>query len=279
MKLARVAVLGVAVGAGLLAALIAMNMSSAPPPPAPKAEVPQVVKANQVLVATKDINIGTKLDAGSVEWRDWPSNGLSTNFIVRQGEGKEQIDPIVGAVARGNIFAGEPIIAGKLLRSDQGVMAAILPKGMRAVATRIAADTSAGGFILPNDRVDVIMTRQVTDGGPDAGGGGDNRFRTETILSNVRVLAIDQMLGQKDTGETVVVGQTATLELSPQQAEILTVAQQMSDRLTLALRSAADSDPRADQGEDATHLIGGTRKNGAVTVVRSGIAHDVSAIR
>lgn len=278
MKLARVAVLGVAVGAGLLAALIAINISSAPPAPENQATVPQVVQANQVLVATKDITIGTKLDGQSVEWRDWPSSGLSTSFIVRQGDGNAQTEQYVGAVARGNIFAGEPIIAGKVLRSDQGIMAAILPKGMRAVATRIAADTSAGGFILPNDRVDVIMTRQLDKGGADTSGGSDNGFRTETILSNVRVLAIDQTLGEKD-GETVVVGQTATLELTPQQAQILTVAQQMSDRLTLALRSAADSDPKADHGDDAVHLIGGTRKNGAVTVVKGGVAHDVSAIR
>ena len=115
-------------------------------------------------------------------------------------------------------------------------MSAILPEGKRAVATRIAADTSAGGFILPNDRVDVIMTRQA----PNANGESGTQYITETILNNVRVLAIDQTIEEKN-GEKVVVGQTATLELTPQQAQILTVAQQMSDRLTLALRSIADA--------------------------------------
>ena len=145
----------------------------------------------------------------------------------------------VGAIARSTFYAGEPITEAKLIRTDRGFMSAILPAGKRAVATKIAADTSAGGFILPNDRVDVIMTRQTTT--PPSGAAATSSI-TETILNNVRVLAIDQTIEDKN-GEKVVVGQTATLELTPQQAEILTVAQQMSDRLTLALRSIADSPP------------------------------------
>ena len=141
-------------------------------------------------------------------------------------------------------------------------------QGKRAVATRIAADTSAGGFILPNDRVDVIMTRQ--DRKNPGGRGG---YITETILNDVRVLAIDQTIEEKD-GEKVVVGQTATLELTPQQAEILTVAQQMSDRLTLV---AAQHRRRREPGigGDAIHLIGGVKRNGAVTVVKNGVAKEV----
>lgn len=275
MKLARVAVMGVAVGAGLLAALIAVNMTrhEAPPPVETVGEQP-VIPATNVLVAASDIPVGTKLTADSVQWHEWPKDSVSPNFIVREGSGDDQVTPLVGAIARASIYAGEPVIDGKLIHSDQGIMAAILPKGMRAVATRIAADTSAGGFILPNDRVDVIMTRQADQ--KDTSGGA--QYLTETILNNVRVLAIDQTIEEKN-GQSVVVGQTATLELTPQQAQILTVAQQMSDRLTLALRSAADSNPNEDRGEDAVHLIGGTRKNGAVTVVRNGVPRDVSAIR
>jgi pilus assembly protein CpaB len=162
-------------------------------------------------------------------------------------------------------------------------MSAILPQGYRAIATRIAADTSAGGFILPNDRVDVIMTRP----NPDQGANG-SPFLTETILNNIRVLAIDQTIENTNAnasdpnagGQTTVIGQTATLELTPQQAQILTVAQQISDHLTLALRSVADSRASpTDSAGDAIHLIGGTKRNGAVTVVRNGVARDVSGIR
>ena len=285
MKLARVAVLGIAGGAGLIAALLALRLAT--PVPAPVATVAQVpASTSAVLVATKDIPIGSRLQADSVRWQDWPLTDISDRFIARSGTGDQQIGPLLGAIARASIFAGEPISDVKLIHADRGFMSAILPQGMRAVATRIAAETSAGGFILPNDHVDVIMSRKA-DGGPDSTGSG---FVTETILNNVRVLAIDQTIenndanssstkGASDTGQTVI-GQTATLELTPQQAEILSVAQQMSDRLTLALRSVADSHVLpTDSAADAVHLIGGSKSNGAVTVVRNGVARDVSAIR
>jgi pilus assembly protein CpaB len=282
MKIARVTVIGIAVGAGLIAAFIAMRLTAPAPAPevvvAPETPVPLA----QVLVATKDVPLGGKLVADSFTWQDWPRAGLSDRFIQKNGDGSTQIEPLVGAIARASIYAGEPITEAKLIHSDHGFMSAILPQGMRAVATRIAADTSAGGFILPNDRVDVIMTRQA----PDSTSGGGNSFLTETILNNVRVLAIDQTIENSsdnskggDGGQTVI-GQTATLELTPQQVQILAVAQQMSDHLTLALRSVADSrSTPADKAEDAIHLIGGTKRNGAVTVVKNGVARDVSAIR
>src|SRR5690606_23864255 len=133
----------------------------------------------------------------------------------------------------------------KLIGEGQSFMSSILPSGKRAVATQIAADTSAGGFILPNDYVDVIMTRRSTSAGT-AGEG----FITETILKNIRVLAIDQAIQEDEEGRRVRVGDTATLELSPGQAEIITVAQQMADRLTLALRPVADAqEPVESAGE------------------------------
>ena len=278
MKLARVAVLGVAVGAGLIAALIALNLSA----PAP---APVVVAGEAAPVAPSTFRFSSPPRTSpsarsspptSMQWQDWPSTGVAGTYIQKSGTGESQVDPLVGSIARASIYAGEPISEAKLIHSDRGFMSAILPQGMRAVATKIAADTSAGGFILPNDRVDVIMTRQ----GRDAGGGRGNEFLTETILNNVRVLAIDQTIENDKDGEKVVVGQTATLELTPQQAQILTVAQQMSDRLTLALRSVADSNVvPADSAADAIHLIGGTKRNGAITVVKNGVARDVSGIR
>ena len=126
---------------------------------------------------------------------------------------------------------------------------------------------SAGGFILPNDRVDVIMTRR----GDDNDGA---EFITETILENVRVLAIDQTIEEKD-GEAVVVGETATLQLNSDQAKILTVAQQMADRLALALRSLEDSGDEITTG--AEYLLNGRRGNGRIRVIKYGNTKDVLA--
>ncbi len=272
MKLSRVIVLGVALGAGAIAAVLAVNLTS-PPPPQPVAVQPEQPVNSQVLVAAKDIPMGTTLAPAMVTWQDWPSNGVSDKFMVRKSPA-EGTDEVNGAIARATFYAGEPIVDAKLIRSDRGFMSAILPEGKRAVATKISADTSAGGFILPNDRVDVIMTRHANDKDVTT-----NEYITETVLHNIRVLAIDQTIEDKN-GEKVVVGQTATLELTPQQVEILTVAQQMSDRLTLALRSIEDakSGP-GDVGGDAVHLIGGTKRNGAVTVVKAGVAREVSGLR
>jgi len=136
-----------------------------------------------------------------------------------------------------------------------GFMAAILPAGMRAISTQISPETGAGGFILPNDRVDVILTMK---GGRDADKSGGH---SETILRNVRVLAIDQTVEEKN-GQKVVVGRTATLELAPGQAEALALSQQLGT-LSLALRSIADNSTE-DLKDDAN-----SRRN--VSIVRFGV--------
>jgi len=276
MKLSRVIVLGVALGAGVIAAVLALNLTRAPhqvagPGPQPPSDTVDV------LVAGKDIPMGTTIDQGALSWQKWPKDGVTSRFIVAaspaaEGDGAKKA---IGAIARASFYQGEPITDAKLIHSDQGFMSAILPEGKRAVATKISADTSAGGFILPNDRVDVIMVRRKASNNIS----GSNDYITETVLHNVRVLAIDQTI-EEQNGEKVVVGQTATLELTPKQAEILTVAQQMSDRLTLALRSVEDSTPTpADAAADAVDLIGGTKGNGTVTVVKSGVVSQVTGLR
>ena len=168
------------------------------------------------------------------------------------------------------MYAGEPLRRSKLVGEGRSFMSSILPSGKRAVATQISADTSAGGFILPNDTVDVIMTRR-----SDTGTGGETGFITETILKNIRVLAIDQKIQEDEEGRLVIVGNTATLELTPQQAEIITVAQQMADRLTLALRSVADA--QEGVGESADYLLSGNGRNGTVRFIKSGEVSEVGA--
>jgi pilus assembly protein CpaB len=164
------------------------------------------------------------------------------------------------------MYAGEPLRKSKLVGNGKSFMSSILPAGRRAIATQIAADTSAGGFILPNDFVDVIMTRRA-DSGTGTG------YVTETILKNIKVLAIDQTIQEDEEGKKVKVGDTATLELTPQQAEIITVAQQMADRLTLALRSVADAQEVPDS--EADYLVSSSGKRSTVRLIKSGEVSEV----
>ena len=141
-------------------------------------------------------------------------------------------------------------------------MAAILPTGMRAVSTEISPETGAGGFILPNDRVDVILSKH--DKNPDRNGAGDI-VNSEIILTNIRVLAIDQAPREKD-GQNSLVGKTVTLELKPEQTETLARARQ-SGTLSLALRSIADVNIVESNADDQNH-----KRSDAVNIVRYGIA-------
>lgn len=237
MNTARLIVLGVAVAAGGLAALVAgsLNQTEAPPP-APVAKV----ETTGVLVAKSDIGIGHAVSAADFEWQPWPKSIVNSAFI-RQSDRPDAIKELAGSIARAPIAAGEPVRENKLIKADgSGYMAAILPAGMRAVSTEISPETGAGGFILPNDRVDVILTRRDRDTEHVT---GVESHLSETILSDVRVLAIDQTVEDKD-GQKVVVGRTATLELTSRQAETLALARKMGT-LSLALRSLADANKGA----------------------------------
>lgn len=266
MKVAQLAALGVAVFAGGGAFVVANNLASQPEPvqQVQQDRGPQI-ELEEVLVAGNNISLGTSIKEGMLDWKQWPKEGIADGYITRtnfpNGLGLEK-DP---AIARGSFFAGEPIRESKLVRSDKGYMSAILPAGQQAIATSISTATSAGGFILPNDRVDVIMTRR--------DGQNDEVFTTETILQNVRVLAIDQTIEEQEDGEPVVVGETATLQLSPDQAKILTVAQQMADRLSLALRSLEDSGDEITTGAD--YLLNGSGNSGRVKIIKYGSTQEV----
>jgi pilus assembly protein CpaB len=261
----RIIILGVAVLAAGGAGYLAMNMVA--PPPQTETEIAvtrPAVETDDVLVATESMNTGATIE-GQLRWQEWPVGALSPDFITRSTR-PEAIEELQGSVIRSSVAQGEPVRPIKLLGPDQSFMSSILPSGKRAVATQIAADTSAGGFILPDDYVDVIMTSR-----PAERSGG---YVTETILENIRVLAIDQTIRENEEGQLVQVGQTATLQLTPRQAEIITVAQQMADRLTLALRSVRDVDPN-DETDGAEHLLTGGASGGAVTIIKSGRRSEV----
>lgn len=244
MKAARLVVLGIAVAAGGLAAILAGGYESAPPPPAP-APVPQIATID-ILVAKNDIGIGTALSDQDIQWQTWPESAANPAFI-RKSEHPDALQQFVGAIVRVPMAAGEPVRENKVIRGKgSGYMAAILPSGMRAYSTEISPETGAGGFILPNDRVDVILSRR--DREAEKATGVESHV-SETILSDVRVLAIDQLVQEKD-GQRVVVGKTTTLELAPRQVEILAAARQ-TGVLSLTLRSIVDAQSsKSDVADD-----------------------------
>ncbi|MBP1297438.1 Flp pilus assembly protein CpaB [Bradyrhizobium elkanii] len=258
MKTARIVVLGIAGVAGLAAMYLASIGDRKPAPVAPPvAQLPTV----EVLVARSDIGLGQSVKAEDIQWQRWPAETASSAFI-RHDANANAMNDVIGSIARAPFIVGEPIREQKLVKANgSGFMAAILPSGMRAISTEISPETGAGGFILPNDRVDVILSRR--DKNPDQQGGRDI-VTTEILLSNVRVLAIDQAPKEKD-GNNSLVGKTVTLELKPEQAETLARARQ-SGTLALALRSIADVNEQTDETRDHA-----PKRGESIKVVRFGI--------
>ncbi|MCJ2083560.1 Flp pilus assembly protein CpaB [Methylobacterium sp. J-090] len=266
MKPARLAVLAIALVTGGLAAFLmsgddkppAPVMTAAPPPP-------PVLPTTDVLVAAAELPMGQSLQVADLRWQPWPDQAITPGYITRTNQPKG-LEDITGSIARSGFLAGEPIRPQKLARPDGGFMAAILPAGMRAVAivTDTRGSSSAGGFILPNDHVDLIRTYRDEEA---MQAGGTETQVSETILTDIRVLAVGQIVQEKN-GSNVVTGETATLALTPAQAEIVTLAQKVG-QLSLSLRSLAD----AGRTPDAAPEI---RADAGVTVVRFGVSKQQS---
>ena len=270
MAASRLIILGGAVAAAGGAGYVAKNMAAVSPPVVVNADPQEpAVRLSDVLVLSGDVPMGAPVD-GHLSWQAWPADGVHATFITRSAE-PDALEKLQGSIARVAMYGGEPLRRSKLVGDGQSFMSSILPGGKRAVATRIAADTSAGGFILPNDFVDVIMTRR------NDAENSNSSYITETVLKNIKVLAIDQAIQEDEEGRRVKVGETATLELTPQQAEIITVAQQMAERLTLSLRSVADAQELAD-GE-ADYLVAGSGRRGTVRLIKAGEVSEVGARR
>lgn len=257
----------VALVAGGGAAWLALSMQGRPAVATVVQATP--VPVQDVLVAVADLGPGQPLAQEDMRWQSWPESALNTAYIGRLAR-PDALEALVGSIVRSRMIAGEPIRDEKLIPVNGGFLSAILPSGKRAVAVRISAENTAGGFVLPNDRVDVISTASRAGQGE-----GQTEHVSRTILHNVRVLAIDQNIDErskdekardekpkddkakvdkakaekakvekgkdeKSTSQAPFVGKTATLELDPRQAEILT-AGEASGTLSLALRSALDN--------------------------------------
>ena len=234
MKPGRMPIIAVALVSGLIAAYL--STGRAPPPLPQLPPKPEIVPAAEVLVASTDLHVGTKITAEHLKWLPWPAGGLGNGMVIKDkaSNGEAQV---IGSFVKENFVTNEPINKDKLVQSDAGYLATILPEGKRALAISIdqRGSNSAGTLILPNDHVDVIRiykdVRLSRTQGMDV-------YSSETLLQNIRVLAIGPNIEEKN-GDRVAVGETATLELDPDEVNTIALAQR-SGALTLALRSVAD---------------------------------------
>ena len=277
MSPVRLIILLVAAGAAVAAVFLVRSVqapspavaSIAAPAEAPK---PVEIPTKQILVANNKIPIGKFVAAEDLRWQEWPASANVESFVEQEKE-PEGLEKMVGAVARVDLVVGEPVTTTKLMHpGTAGFMAVMLTPGMRAVSVEIAAEIAAGGFIQPNDRVDVIVTREVENASK---GAGMQNIRSDLILSNIRVLAIDARYGappaegeegapQQGQGQ-VIIGSRATLELTERDATLLNTAKR-AGAIALTLRSIADM--QAPQG--ATN---------AGRVYRDGVSQDAEGVR
>jgi pilus assembly protein CpaB len=258
MNTQRLIVLGLALVAAGGAAFLVRGMLGGGTPSVQARPAPMIAMS-EVLVANTNLTPGQALSTEQVRWEKWPTGSVDPSFITHEAVGSEDA-AVKGTVVRTPIMQGQPITSTSIVHGDaSGFMAATLTEGMRAVSITISADSSAGGFILPNDRVDVIVTRK-----PE---GNSSRGFAKTILSNVRVLAVDQTFRQEKDTRTVV-GKTATVEVTPEQAETI-AADGVAGQLSLALRPLSDANVASL--DDTTRKHHGAAYDGPVSVIRYGM--------
>ena len=201
------------------------------------AATPAVPLGPKVLVARKELPVGTMIDAESLTFQPWPKEMMQSAYYT-EGQPDSDMSKLLGTVVRYPITAGQPMTRGALVGpKDRGFLAAALGPGMRAITVPVNATTGVAGFVFPGDRVDVMLTQEV------AGGGDGPALKvTETVIRNVRVLATDQRTDSKgEDGQTLVrTFSNVTMEATPRIAEKIAVAQSLG-QLSLVLRSIADN--------------------------------------
>ena len=310
MKPARIAVICIAAVSAIGLALVVRAMGSSSGEAVATASAEPAAPMAKVLVAARDLAPGQRLTDADLEWKDWPATEVNPAFITdgsvpvpqpvaeegaeeKAGDDKPEDEGAVarvtraatelatggaeadyyGSVVREPILAGEPIVARKIVRAgDSGYMAAYLEPGMRAMSIGVSVETAAGGFILPGDRVDVLVTVELQDTGGE--GGGQTRYASSTVLQNVKVLAVDQSTRAEDDQQAVV-GATATLEVAPVDAEALALAK-AAGTLSLVLRSYADTAGPSGRVQPLPRARSATPENRTVTVHRAGETETVT---
>ena len=228
------------VGALIIAgftAVMAKNMFTGASAPQAVAG-PAVPVGPEVLVATRTLPVGTIIDAEAFRYQPWPEGLVQDAYYIRGAQGAVDPSSLIGTVVRSEITAGQPVTQGSLVRpGERGFLAAALGPGMRAVTVGVSATSGVAGFVFPGDRVDLVLTQEV------AGGGDGSPLRvSETIIRNIRVLAVDQRLdARNEEGDQVPMStSTVTFEATPKIAEKIAVAQTIG-QLSLSLRSLADN--------------------------------------
>ncbi len=245
--------------AGGIAAYLASGGKQAAPPPAAAPPPPPAIETVDILAAKSDLSRGQVIGESDIGWQTWPVAAANASFI-RKTDRPDAIKQFVGAIVRVPIASGQPIYDPMVVfAKGSGFLAAVLPKGMRAVATDISPELGAGGFILPEDHVDVVLTRRDREAEQAT---GTEKFVSSTILSNVRVLAVDQTVEEKN-GARAVIGKTVTLELTEPQAETLVMSRQLGT-ISLTLRSLLDA--------PSSGPAGGDLERGSVNTVRYGVS-------
>ena len=222
-----VVALGLAVGTGLLVQGWMKAQRDAILASIPKKQ-PQRADF-RILVAKRTLPAGLLIKPRDLEWRAWPKRGIVKTYAV---EGRQKLQDYIGAVVRKGIAIGEPISVGRIVRpGERGFMAAVLSPGMRAISIKIGPTTGIAGFVFPGDRVDLLLTQR-------RGGGNKSRVErfSETMLEGVRILAMDQ--NTNDENGKARLAKTATLEVTPKQAEIIAIAVELG-KLSFSLRSLA----------------------------------------
>lgn len=207
----------------------------------PRATVATSAPEAEILVATRPIGIGERLTPDMLSWTSWPANALRPDYVAKSTD-PEALSTLAGALARFEIFEGEPILRTKLVNAAEGYLSAVLDKGRRAVAVSVTPADASGGYIMPNDRVDVVLTR--TEG---------NGSSSRTLISNVKVLAIDRRLGEAGASGAVPAedpqsnvfqdAAIATLDLGAEEA-VAVINGSRQGQLSLVLRALADGSDR-----------------------------------
>lgn len=240
----------VALGIAGLTAVLMNRLLSVQPAPSQISQSIAAPSTEDILVVAGAIRPGTPVAAADLHYEAWPSAALESRFI-RRGSGDDPKTGFIGTVARRPLAAGEPMTADAVFRQDEaGLLAGMLSPGMRAVAIPVTATSGVAGFVLPHDHVDVLLNQDVNaavaQGGSHALAGGVARFSSEAVLTDLRVLAVDDKLTKQD-GAPNMTGRTVTLEVTPKDAEVLLLAGKMGE-LTLALRSVAAGEYAAPSG-------------------------------
>lgn len=222
------------------------------------------VSTSEILVAARDLPRGTKLLPEDLAWQPWPENAVNPSFVLRSAKPEAPAE-LAGSVLRDELAAGLPLASTAVAAAGSNLLSAVLTPGMRAVAISVSVEQTAGGFVLPEDRVDIVLTKGCSGG--SCGAGMDVR----TILRNVRVLAIDQSGAEPNAG-TSLIGKTATLELSSEQAETVVGAEAVGE-LSLVLRSAADHG--SDTAQSVAAPVAAVAETTVVRVRRGGVTEEV----